>query len=114
MTKTERFPMVQCTSCSKEIQLSVFEKHRQQCLPSQRLSKITGHFPVVSEKSSLFTSLQEIFPDKPLENLEKEKVATKALDIQQAVEEVLATETEYDGVHVQPSPDRSRDVIASY
>ena len=112
MTKTERFPMVQCTSCSKEIQLSVFEKHC--CLPSQRLSKITGHFPVVLEKSSLFTSLQEIFPDKPLENLEKEKVATKALDIQQAVEEVLATETEYDGVHVQPSPDRSREVIASY
>ena len=68
----------------------------------------------MSEKSSLFTSLQEIFPDKPLENLEKEKVATKTLDMQQAVEEVLATETEYDGVHVQASPDRSREVITSH
>ena len=29
MSKTERLPMVQCTSCSKEIQLSVFENHRQ-------------------------------------------------------------------------------------
>ena len=58
MTKTERLPMVQCISCSKEIQLSVFENHRQQCAPSQRLSKATGHFPVVSKKSFLFPSLQ--------------------------------------------------------
>ena len=65
MSKTERLPMVQCTSCSKEIQLSVFENHRWQCAPTQRLSKITGDFPIVSEKSSFFTSLQEIFPDKP-------------------------------------------------
>ena len=80
MTKTERLPMVQCASCSKEIQLSVFENHWQQCAPSQRLSKITWHFPIVSEKTSLFTSLQEIFPDKPLENFEK--IATKNLNIQ--------------------------------
>ena len=65
MSKTERLLMVQCTSCSKEIQLSVFENHRWQCAPTQRLSKITGDFPIVSEKSSFFTSLQEIFPDKP-------------------------------------------------
>ena len=96
MTKTESLPMVQCTSCSKEIQLSVYENHMQQCAPSQRQSKITGHFPAVSEKSSLFTSLQGTFPDKPLEYLEK--VAAKSLDIQQAVEEVLAAETEYDGI----------------
>ena len=45
--------------------------------------------------------LQEIFPDKPLLNLEK--VADKTLDIQQAVEEVLSTETEYGDVHMQAS-----------
>ena len=45
--------------------------------------------------------LQEIFPDKPLLNLEK--VANKTLDIQQAVEEVLSTETEYGDVHMQAS-----------
>ena len=112
MTKTERPPMVQCTTYSKEIQLSVVENHRQQCAPSQSLSKIIGHFSIVSEKSSWFTSLQEIFPDKPLEKFEK--VVTKTLDIQQAVEEVHATETEYDGVHVQPSPDQSRAVFASH
>ena len=46
MSKTKRLRMVQCTSCSKEIQLSVFENHRQQCAPLQRLSK----------KRSLFNS----------------------------------------------------------
>ena len=112
MTRTERLPMVLCTSCSKEIQLSVFENHRQQCALSQGLSKITRHFPVVSEKRSLFTSLQKTFPDKPLENLKK--VATKTLDIQQAVEEVLAREKDYDGVHVQTSPVRNREVITSH
>ena len=66
MTKTERLPMVLCDSCSKEIQLSVFDNRRRQCAPSQRLSKLTRHFPVASEKSSLFTTLQEIFPGKPL------------------------------------------------
>ena len=112
MTKTERLPMAQCTSCSKEIQLNVFENRRQQCAPSQRLSKITGHFPIKSEKSSLFSSLQDIFPDKPLLNLEK--VATKTLDLQQAVKEVVATETEYDGVHQQPCHHHSNKVITSY
>ena len=34
--------------------------------------------------------------------------------IQQAVEEVLATETEYDNVHVQPFPDHSKKVITSH
>ena len=34
--------------------------------------------------------------------------------IQQAVEEVLATETEYDDAHVQPSPDHSKKVITSH
>ena len=28
------------------------------------------------------------------------------MDIQETVKEVLATETEYDGVHIQPSPDK--------
>ena len=47
MSKTERLRMVQCTSCSKEIQLIVFENQRQQSAPlQQRLSK----------KRSLFTS----------------------------------------------------------
>ena len=47
MSETERFRMVQCTSCSKEIQLIVFENQRQQSAPlQQRLSK----------KRSLFTS----------------------------------------------------------
>ena len=69
MIKTERFPMVQFISCPNKIQLSVFENHRQHCAPFQRLSKITGDFPFVSETISLLTSLQEIFPDKPLANL---------------------------------------------
>ena len=34
--------------------------------------------------------------------------------IQQAVEEVPATETEYDNVHVQPFPDHSKKVITSH
>ena len=34
--------------------------------------------------------------------------------IQQAVEEVLATETEYDDEHVQPSPNHSKKVITSH
>ena len=40
MSKTERLRMVQCTSCSKEIQLS----RRQQCAPLQRLSKKRSFF----------------------------------------------------------------------
>lgn len=55
----------------------------------------------MSEKKFLIIFLQEIFPDKPLLNLEK--VADKTLDIQQAVEEVLSTETEYGDVHMQAS-----------
>ena len=46
MSETERLRMIQCTSCSKETQLIVFENQRQQCAPLQRLSK----------KRSLFTS----------------------------------------------------------
>ena len=34
--------------------------------------------------------------------------------IQQAVEEVLAAETEYYDLHVQPSPDYSKKVITSH
>ena len=36
------------------------------------------------------------------------------MEIQQAVEEILAIETEYHGVHVQPSHDRSKEVITSH
>ena len=50
--------------------------------------------------------------DKPLENTEK--VAKKTLDIQETVKEVLATETEYDGVHIQPSHNHTREVITSH
>ena len=50
--------------------------------------------------------------DKPLENIER--VAKKTLDIQEAVEEVLATEREYDGVCIQQSPDHTREVITSH
>ena len=50
--------------------------------------------------------------DKPLENIEK--VAKKTLDIQETVKEVLATEAEYDGVHIQLSPDHTREVITSH
>ena len=50
--------------------------------------------------------------DKPLENIEK--VANETLDIQETVKEVLATETEYDGVHIQPSLDHTREVITSH
>ena len=50
--------------------------------------------------------------DKPLENIEK--VANETLDIQETVKEVLATETEYDGVHIRPSPDHTREVITSH
>ena len=50
--------------------------------------------------------------DKPLENTEK--VANETLDIQETVKEVLATETEYDGVHIRPSPDHTREVITSH
>ena len=49
---------------------------------------------------------------KPLENIEK--VAKKTLDIQETVKEVLATEAEYDGVHIQLSPNHTREVITSY
>ena len=55
----------------------------------------------MSEKKFLIIFLEEIFPDKPLLNLEK--VADKTLDIQQAVEEVLSTEIEYGDVHMQAS-----------
>ena len=100
--------MVQFTSCPNKIQLSVFKNQKQQCALLQRLSKITGDFPFVSETISLLTSLQEKFPDKTLANLEK--YSTKTLDIQQEVKEVLSTETEYDGVQVQPSPNPHREV----
>ena len=50
--------------------------------------------------------------EKPLENIEK--VAKKTLDIQETVKEVLATETECDGVHIQPSHDHTREVITSH
>ena len=50
--------------------------------------------------------------DKPLENIEK--VANETLDIQETVKEVLATETGYDGVHIRPSPDHTREVITSH
>ena len=66
----------------------------------------------MSETISLLTSLQEIFPDEPLVNLEK--YPTKTLDIQQEVEEVLSTETKYDGVQVQPSPIPHREVSTSH
>ena len=36
------------------------------------------------------------------------------MDIQEAVEEVLATEREYDGVCIQQSPDQTREVITSH
>ena len=36
------------------------------------------------------------------------------MDIQEAVEEVLATEGEYDGVCIQQSPDHTREVITSH
>ena len=36
------------------------------------------------------------------------------MDIQEAVEEVLATETEYDGVCIQQTPDHTREVINSH
>ena len=60
ITKTERLPMVQCTSCSKEIQLSVFENHKQQYAPSQRLSKISEYFQVVIEKFLVYSSAGNI------------------------------------------------------
>ena len=36
------------------------------------------------------------------------------MNIQETVKEVLATEAEYDGVQIQPSPDHTREVTTSH